>query len=99
VLGSDLHFSCGTELRMFHVLKSSVLIQLNTNYRRSGFIFVFVPRVNVDTVVQVTVTNVRALWSVVGNTPSRSIVGRVIRIAVTIHSDGRPHDGTVKIDF
>lgn len=84
---------------MFHVMKNSVLIQLNTNYRRSGFIYVFVPRVNVETVVQVTVTNVRALWSVVGNTPSKAIVGRVIRIAISIHSDGRPHDGEVKVDF
>ena len=61
---------------------------------------------NVDGTVQVTVANIRALWSVVGNTPrklphgdSPRIVGRVIRIAVVIHSDGRPHDGEVNIDY
>jgi hypothetical protein len=93
-------------VRMFHVMKNCVLIRLNTNYRRNGFIYVFIPRVNVETAVQVSVANVRALWSVVGNTPSKvpqndspRIVGRVIRIAVLIYSDARPHDGEVKIDF
>jgi hypothetical protein len=104
--GSDLHFSCGAEVRLFKILANCVFIQLNSNYRRSGYIFVFIPRVNVENVVQVTVSNVRALWSVVGNTPQRipqsdspRIVGRVIRIAVMITSDGRPHDGEVKIKY
>jgi hypothetical protein len=91
---------------MFKVMTNCVFIRLNSNYRRNGYIYVFIPRVNVENVVQVSVSNVRALWSVVGNTPQRipqndspRIIGRVIRIAVMINSDGRPHDGEVKIEY
>jgi hypothetical protein len=79
---------------------------MNTNYQRNGSIFVFIPRVDVTNVVQVSVSNIRALWSVVGNTPQRTsldssprLIGRVIQIFVSIYSDGRPHDGEVKIEF
>lgn len=101
-----MHFSCGAEVRVFKVMTSCVFIRLNPNYRRNGSIFVFLPRVDVANVVQVTVSNVRALWNVVGNTPLRPLhgdsprlIGRVIQIFVTIYSDGRPHDGEVKIEF
>jgi hypothetical protein len=101
-----LHFSCGAEVRIFKVMANCVFIRLNPNYRRNGSIFVFLPRVDVTNVVQVTVSNARAIWNVVGNTPlspvhgdSPRLIGRVIQIFVTIHSDGRPHDGEVKIQY
>ena len=83
-----------------------VFIRLSPNYRRKGSIFVFLPRVDVTNVVEVSVSNIRAMWNIVGNTPLRPqhgdsprLIGRVIQIFVTIHSDGRPHDGEVKIEY
>ena len=104
--GSDLHFSCGSEVRIFRTTKNSVSVSLKKNYRRDGFIFLFIPRVDIEHKVKVTVNgNERGMWNVVGNVPHREtngsprLVGRVIRVAILIHGDGRRHDGEAKVDF
>jgi hypothetical protein len=106
-----MHFSCGFEVTLFRAQANSVSIFLNANYRRDGFVFVFIPRVNVDGIVQATVGGERALWNVVGTVPTSTrasgggaggslpIVGRILRVAVIVHSDGRSRDGQIKIDF
>jgi hypothetical protein len=110
VVGSDMHFSCGFEVTLFRAQANSVSIFLNANYRRDGFIFVFIPRVSVDGIVQATVRGERALWNVVGTVPTTTrtsgrggaglpIVGRILRVAVMVYSDGRSRDGQIKIDF
>lgn len=88
---------------MFRTQRNSATLYLNQNYRREGFIFVFLPRV--DLKATVTVGNERGLWNVVGNVPQKlsngspRLVGRVIRVAVVVYGDGRAHDGKVQIDF
>ena len=105
--GSDFHFSCGSEVRQFRARRNQVTISLNQHYQREGFIFVFLPRVDLDHTVKVSVNggNQRGLWNVVGNVPKKlsngspRLVGRVIRVAVVVHGDGRECDGQVLIDF
>lgn len=103
--GSDFHFSCGSEVRLFRAKRSRVDIFLLNDYHRVGYIFVFIPRVDIERAVKVTVNGERGMWDVAGNTPqvasngSPRLAGRVIRVAVVIHSDGRPHDGQVEIEF
>ena len=103
-IGSDLHFSCGRELRAFQASPNSLRLILNSELKRAGRIFVFVPRTNVDH-VRVNVNGKQGRWSVVGNTPnvnengSPRLVGRVISIAVSVKADKSQKDGSVAIDF
>jgi hypothetical protein len=55
--------------------------------------------------MKVIVNGERGLWEVIGNTPKVScngsprLAGRIIRVALVIHGDGRSHDGKVRIEF
>ncbi len=42
-IGSDLHFSCGFEVRNFEWSERIVKIQLKNDYEKKGSIFVFLP--------------------------------------------------------
>mgnify|MGYP005846796759 CR=1 FL=1 len=104
-IGSDIHFSCGHEVDLFHCGKNLLTIQLSTDYKRAGHIFVFLPVVNTGQ-VKATCAGEPALWTIVGNTPQlgdqRSptrLLGRVLQIAVTIEANGRDQDGRVMLEF
>jgi alpha-galactosidase len=99
-IGSDIHFSCGREVLLFHKTEHKVLIRLKTEYRRDGHIFVFLPVTNTAN-VRVTVNGTKGSWGIAGNVPNagKHLVGRVIRVAVLVHGDGRPHDGEIIIEF
>lgn len=95
-------------MHQFRTLRNQVTISLDKNYKREGFIFVFLPRVDLDHQVKVSVNGrtERGSWNVVGSVPkqlasngSPRLVGRVIRVAVVMHGDGRALDGQVQIDF
>lgn len=47
-IGSSIHFSCGHEVRYFHADDNSVHIHLKTSHQRSGSIYVFIPRQDID---------------------------------------------------
>ena len=101
-LGSDIHFSCGREVRSFDVSGDTISIQMKTKHHRAGHIFVFVPRTNTDN-IRVTVNGESGRWNAVGNTPKVSengsprLVGRVIRVAVIVRANGTPNDGIISI--
>jgi hypothetical protein len=103
-IGSDLHFSCGQEVRLFRVSKNTVHISLKTAYNRVGHIFVFVPTQNSDR-IRATVNGAKGRWNTVGNVPkvnengSPRLLGRIIRIMVVVHANGSPHDGQIQLDF
>lgn len=103
-IGSDFHFSCGTEVRQFRVTANSVSLLLKNRHKRSGTVFCFIPRINTDHVVKVLVQGQKTPFSVVGTAPrgngqSPHLVGRVLGIPVVIHGDQREGDGQVLIEF
>lgn len=104
-VGSDLHFSCGREVRSFAATEKSLCLGLNTDYHRTGRIFVFIPKASTES-IRVSVRGREARWVLVGNTPKVNgngstprLLGRVIAIPVTIMSDGNELDGEIRIDF
>jgi hypothetical protein len=105
-IGSDLHFSCGQELLSFVPSRHALRMCLATDYKRSGCVFVFIPRINTDTNVKVTVAGVPGRWTTIANTPktngnggASTLLGRVISIVVQVNADGSPHDGIIEMDF
>jgi hypothetical protein len=103
-IGSDLHFTCGKEVRSFRAYQDNVDIFLHTTYHRVGHVFVYIPRVSTDN-LRATVNDKSARWDAVGNTPKVGsngcphLAGRVIRIQVVVHADGQPHDGQINLQY
>jgi hypothetical protein len=106
-IGSDFHFSCGQELRMFRATGNSLELFLNTDYKRAGRIFVYVPTIYTEG-VKVTVNGAPGRWTTAGNTPkvtdngSPRLVGRVIAIMVVVDATGSPQsakEGQIQISF
>lgn len=103
-VGSDLHFSCGRELRSFRASRDHLELRLVSDYKRSGRVFVYVPRASTDN-VRVTVRGAAGRWTAVGNTSkvgdngSPRLLGRVLAIPVVIRADGFSDDGHVHISF
>lgn len=103
-VGSDLHFSCGHEVLYFRAQKNQVSVTLKTKYHRVGHIFLFLPCINTNS-VKVTVNGEAGRWHAVGNVPNghdnghAQLIGRVFRVAVVVHANGRPQDGQVKVEF
>lgn len=105
-IGSDFHFSCGQELLTFRPSSNRLHLRISTELQRSGRIFVFVPRVNIDKNVRVLVAGEQGRWNTVGSTPrtnlqghSHSLLGRIISIMVTVRADKSPKDGHVDVEF
>jgi len=104
-VGSDLHFSCGRELLSFrHSSRNRLVLRLGTDYRRSGCIYVFIPRASTSN-VRVTIRGEAARWTTIGNVPkvndngSPRLLGRVIGIPVVVKADGTNKDGQIDIHF
>lgn len=103
-IGSNLHFSCGKEVRLFRAYSNKVNIFLETTYHRVGDVFVFIPRTTTSN-LRVTVGGQPARATAVGNVPhvndsgTSQLIGRVVCIHVVIHADGRDDDGAIKIEY
>ena len=96
-IGSDLHFTCGYEVRSFRSASNHgntrLSIVLRSNCERKGSIFVYIPRVNVSEVVKVANG-----FSVTGTVPRNgTAIGRILRIPVEISKGGTGN--TVIIDY
>ena len=100
-VGSDLHFSCGFEVKTFEWSDKSVRVILKNDYKKCGSVYLFLPeRVGID----------RASVHVCGR-PSRfetvarpsigpdAHQGRVIRVGVEIVANGEEDDGEVSIKW
>lgn len=110
-IGSSIHFSCGQEVRTYHVTSNCIMIQLKTNYERNGNIYLFIPRQNIENVIRITSIDhnnkeVHMKYQIVGNTPiinqdngSPRLLGRIIQVPIIIYADNRPHDGQFKVEF
>ena len=100
-IGSDLHFSCGFEVKAFEWTDGSVRVTLKNEYEKRGSIYLFLPgRVGLD----------RASVSVCGRSSSFETVAspsighaanqsRVIRIRVEVAANGEEDDGKVSIKW
>lgn len=106
-IGSNLHFSCGKEVRSFQVNfnNNKAKVCLETTYCRNGSILLYIPRTTLDK-LQVTVTGrAESQWSAVGNIPrisdngSHQLAGRVVQIPVEIFADKRPRDGEIEVEY
>lgn len=103
-IGSDLHFSCGREVTNFFTAESHVSLSFDVSYQRDGYVFVFLPVTESKNIRALSGGLATSIESV-GNTPrlssngSPQLAGRVFRIAVTIHADGRPTDGVIQINY
>jgi hypothetical protein len=105
-IGSDFHFSCGQELVLFQPSSSGLRLQVNTELQRSGRVFLFIPRVNLESNLKIQVAGAPGRWSTVGNTPkatnannNASLLGRIVSIMVTVRADKSPKDGVIDIHF
>jgi hypothetical protein len=103
-IGSDLHFSCGRELRSFRASRDCLEIRLVSEYKRAGRVFVFIPRSTLES-VRVTARGAPGRWTAVGNTPKVSdngsprLIGRIISIPIMIRADGFSDDGHIHVSF
>lgn len=104
-IGSDLHFSCGHEVLVFHVSpeENNVIIYLKTELNRAGNVFLFIPRVDMSH-VRVTMAGNPTPWEVIctvpneDSSPSHSC-GRIIRVMVTVQADGSSDDGEIGVYY
>ena len=103
-IGSDLHFTCGCEVLSFLFVDNRVVVQLNTEFRRAGFIYVYIPT-NRPSVQQVIVNNddgrvdcvTRVPSCVLPNCKNGTFAGVVLRIWVIIHATDSANDGKIEI--
>jgi hypothetical protein len=103
-VGSDIHFSCGQEIRTFVAKANCIKVFLRNYHSRQGHIFLFIPRHDLKHLVA-SVNGKRSAFRVVANTPGpvfgegRTCVGRIISIPVNVHGDGSKMDGEVVVTF
>jgi hypothetical protein len=103
-LGSDLHFTCGCEVSSFVIVDGRLVsIQLNNEFKRAGFIYVYVPT-NQPTVQRVLVNDEEGRVDCVTRIPktkphgiAAAFAGLVLRIWVVIHATDSTSDGRVEI--
>jgi len=102
-IGSDLHFTCGCEISSFVFVDKTLVVQLNNEFRRAGFIYVYIPtsqpsvqrvKVNDDDGRVDCITRVPCILP---NRNNGSFSGLVLRIWVVIHAKGTVPDGRVEI--
>lgn len=100
-IGSDLHFSCGFEVKTFEWTDESVRVTLKNDYKKRGSVYLFLPeRVGLDR-ASVYVCGRSSRFETVAR-PSighAANQGRVIRIRVEIVANGEEDDGKVSIKW
>lgn len=101
-IGSNLHFSCGYEVQTFQATQDSVEIQLKTENKRNGFVYLFLPTEPAAPKVRMNGKSVVA--EIVAKTPrtdhGKTIYhGTVIKVGVEIKADKSSEDGLVKVWF
>jgi len=98
-IGSDIHFTCGHEVRFFRASDCWLELGLNNYCRRSGYIFVFLPKCGDG--IKATVNGKCGHFELVstispdGDGPP----GKVLRLWVTVRGDGSDNDGLISMVF
>ncbi|KAI2489266.1 Melibiase [Fragilaria crotonensis] len=101
-LGSTIHFSGGYEVSKIEKSKDQIYVQFRKTLYRLGYVYIFIPKVKLDT-VEVTAAGAKVAFETVGNTPDArnqtAVVGRVIRFEVIVRGDGSLQDGEFVVRF
>jgi len=98
-IGSDIHFTCGYEVRHFKTNGLNELeLAFKSEWRRSGYAFLFIP--SSKNLIRATVNGRSGNFDVIAK-PSlgEGKSGRVVRVWVTIRGDGKDEDGIVVLKF
>ena len=99
-IGSDIHFTCGFEVRYFkNDGCNQVEIAFKSEWRRSGYAFLFIPSSSKGP-IKATVNGRSGNFDVIAE-PSLGDgkLGRVVRVWITIRGDGKNEDGIVVLKF
>ncbi len=90
-IGSDIHFSCGYEIKQFTLAPHTMVIKFKNYYKRSGFIYIYVPFHGNKREVQILFDNEEQVPSIMCSIPflnddgsSLHNAGRVMKIWVEI---------------
>lgn len=99
-IGSELHFTCGYEVVEFSSTGVSIDLQLRNDLKRSGFVYLYLPRYS--TSMKVTMSGMAARVEVVSRTPKIGhnnvfYGGQVIRVWVVINGNKAANDGHVTV--
>jgi len=97
-IGSDLHFSCGFEVKSFDWGDNHVSVHLKNDYKKKGSIFVYLSESKGLDKAAVTVNSKHVYFEVVAR-PSigKNCDGRVLRVKTEIEGTGVESDGLVSI--
>jgi hypothetical protein len=103
-IGSDLHFTCGYEVRKFHVKDNQqVDVYLKNDLKRAGYVFLFVP--GCDNPLDLHVNGEPAQVDVIAKTPishnqtTAGYLGRIVRIWIVVHGTSSENDGKISLRF
>ena len=90
-IGSDMHFSCGYEIEQFTVAPHTMQIKFKNYYKRSGFIYIYIPYHGSEREVRVLFDNQEQVTNVLCSIPflnddgsSLQNAGRVMKVWVDI---------------
>ena len=101
-IGSDLHFSCGFEVKSFEWGSSLVNLSLKNNYEKSGFVFLFIPgdkNINASVNGESSEVQVVARPAISNGKSDGGLAGRIVKIGVTIAGTGTDSDGRIEISW
>eukprot|EP00549_Striatella_unipunctata_P011226 CAMPEP_0118711202 /NCGR_PEP_ID=MMETSP0800-20121206/23922_1 /TAXON_ID=210618 ORGANISM="Striatella unipunctata, Strain CCMP2910" /NCGR_SAMPLE_ID=MMETSP0800 /ASSEMBLY_ACC=CAM_ASM_000638 /LENGTH=420 /DNA_ID=CAMNT_0006615701 /DNA_START=62 /DNA_END=1325 /DNA_ORIENTATION=- len=101
-IGSDFHFSCGFEVKKFVTTNSSVEIYLKNDWKRVGYVYVYIPRIHGEIVTHIN--GEAGTCEVIAQTPlyENDMVlysGRVVRVLSMIHGISSDNDGFIRMSF
>ena len=100
-IGSDLHFSCGFEVKAFDWGERHVNVSLKNDYKKKGSIFVYIPESKgLDKAIVEVNDDESSQFEIVAK-PSfgGNLCGRVLQVNIEIEGSGTKNDGLVSIHW
>jgi len=99
-IGSNLHFSCGFEVKSFDWSAHRVTVCLKNDYKKKGSIFVYIPESEGLNEAAATANGKTGHVEIVAR-PSigENYEGRVLRVYIEIEGSGDPDDGLASIHW
>eukprot|EP00956_Cyclotella_meneghiniana_P044577 scaffold324189_cov86-Cyclotella_meneghiniana.AAC.1 len=104
-IGSDLHFSCGFEVKSFEWGSSYVNILLKNDYEKFGSVFLYVPgdksldNITASVNGESNEVHVVARPAISNGKSDGGFVGRIIKVGVSIAGTGTDSDGRIEISW
>ena len=99
-IGSDLHFTCGYEVKKLVLTATSITVELKNNSKRLGYVYLYIP--TFGAMINVMMNGIMVRAEVVARTPqvhkgNVSYGGQVIRVYTVM--SGNSNDGTIICNF